>query len=457
MVVPFSDIAIRAETGALMLSDDFNLKLIPKEIMALLKEHGIKFDGTRFTQTDNSMIEAVWEAGFNLFLKTGIYSVGSRRRIMFTEDEVSEALRKTPHDFTVGQGDETKRMYARKVEDSRPPLVFGGPMNADTDEHMFVRLAEAFARETLIDVLFLPGHIRTVYGVEIRLNSALEQSSAVRYAMGVRQAIRQAGRPGLAVVGFPCMGHNAIAASNEKWGLRRTDPRAISLIAELSIQDVDMSKLAHYHDYGCPIYISSTPLIGGFSGSPEGTAVLGVAAHLACLMLGAHIFHMGPQHIKYGQQTNAHSLRLASTVKQAIAKHTDMISLTSHTTTGRPGTKQYMYELAALELCSVTAGSHICGPRPAMPVRLNHVSPLIARWFAEVGHAAAKMTRDKAEGIVKTLYEKYKDHLIIDKEPLGNTFDELYDTITLQPKPEHLQQYEEVKDELKDLGLPLSG
>jgi hypothetical protein len=457
MVVPFSEIAVRAETGDLMLSDDFNLKLLPSKIMELQKEFDIHYDTDRYTQTDTAMIDAVWEAGYKLFLVTGIYSVGSRRRILFTEDEVDEAIRDVPHNYTVGQGNEKKIMYSRKVEDSRPPIVFGGPMNADTEEQMFVRLSEAFAREKLIDVLFLPGHIRTLYGVEIRLDSALEQSSAIRYALGVRQAIRQAGRPGLAVVGYPCMGHNAIAASNENWGLRRTDPRAISLIAELSIQDVDMAKLAHYHDYGNPIYISATPLIGGYAGSPAGTAILGVAAHLACLMLGAHIFHMGPQHIKYGQQTNDHSLRLASLVKQAIARHTHIVSYTSHTTTGRPGTKQYMYELAALELCSVTAGSHICGPRPAMPVRLNHVSPLIGRWFAEVGIAAARMTREKAEGIVKELYDKYKDHLIIDNEPLANTFEELYDTTTLKPNSDHLKQYQEVKDELQSMGLPLKG
>ena len=252
MVVPFSEIAVRAETGELMLSNDFNLKLLPSKIMELQKEYNIQYDLERFTQTDTAMIDAVWEAGYKLFLATGIYSGGSRRRIMFTEEEVDEAIKAVPHDFTVGQGYETKVMYSRKVEDSRPPIVFGGPMNADTEENMFVRLSEAFARETIIDVLFLPGHIRTLYGVEIRLDSALEQEAAIRYALGVRQAIRQAGRPGLAVVGYPCMGHNALAASNEDWGLRRTDPRAIPLIAELTIQDVDMSKLAHYHDYGNP-------------------------------------------------------------------------------------------------------------------------------------------------------------------------------------------------------------
>jgi hypothetical protein len=90
-----------------------------------------------------------------------------------------------------------------------------------------------------------------------------------------------------------------------------------------------------------------------------------------------------------------------------------------------------------------------------MPVRLNHISPLTARWFGEIGHAAARMKRTQANEIVKELYKKYENTLEFDKVPLGNTFEEVIDTDTLLPKEEHYRQYLEVYEELKSMGVPL--
>jgi hypothetical protein len=227
------------------------------------------------------------------------------------------------------------------------------------------------------------------------------------------------------------------------------------MINTLGVDDVTWSRLAHFHDYGCPIYITSTPLIGGYAGGPAETALLAIASHIASVVLGGEIIHMGPQHIKYGQQTNIHSLWMAGVVKQAIARTTNMFSITSHTTTGRPGHKQYFYEIAALALNAVTSGSHVCGPRPARPIRKNQVTPLTSRWLGEVSNAGCHLSRRKAQEIVKELYQKYKDKLEYSKVSSGMTFEELYDTDTLKPNPEHTKQYEEVFKELESMGVPL--
>jgi hypothetical protein len=251
------------------------------------------------------------------------------------------------------------------------------------------------------------------------------------------------------------MALNEIACTNEEWGLRSTDPRAIVLISELQVDDVSMTRLAYYIAYGCPIYLAFTPLIGGYGGDPAGTAVIAVASFIASAMLGGDMVHIGPQHMKYKQQTNQHSLFLSSLANQAVARNSNIITTTSHTTSGRPGSAQYIYEFTALALASVTSGSNVSGPRPAEPLGFNNVSPLMCRLFAEVAHAAAGMSRQEVAPIVATLYDKYKDKLELHTAPKGQPFEELYDLETLQPTAEHQALYDKTKEELIDLGIPL--
>jgi methylamine--corrinoid protein Co-methyltransferase len=275
------------------------------------------------------------------------------------------------------------------------------------------------------------------------------------YGRWAREAISRAGRPGLPIVGHAVMALNEVSSSNEEWGLRSCDPRAFALISELQVDDVTLTRLAHYQAIGAPIYTSATPLIGGYGGGPVGTAIIGVAGHIGSVMLGSHIMHLGPQHIKYKQQTNAMSLWLGSVVKQATARNSKMINTTSVTTSGRPGSMQYLYEFSALVLSVVTSGSNLTGPRPAEPLGWNNVSPLMCRLFAEVGHAATKIDRAEANSIADVLHEKYKDKIELKDAPKGLAFEKMYDVDTLQPNDEHWALYEKGKAELKELGIPL--
>ncbi|MEE9617180.1 MAG: monomethylamine:corrinoid methyltransferase, partial [Anaerolineae bacterium] len=238
--------------------------------------------------------------------------------------------------------------------------------------------------------------------------------------------------------------------------LRKTDPRAMVLISELQVDDVTMTRMAYYLAYGCPLYVAFTPLVGGYGGGPGGTAIVAVASFIAAIMLGAEVCHIGPQHIKYKQQTNNHSLFLGSLANQAVARNSHIIATTSHTTAGRPGSEQYAYEFAALALAVVPSGSNVTGPRPAEPLGFNDVSPLMGRLFAEVAHAAAGMTREQTAVIVEQLYEKYKDKILFEEAPKGQPFEELYDVDTLTPTPEHQAVYNRVKEELIRLGVPLA-
>jgi len=454
--VNLKEILKRAETGPLLDANDFLMKRVAANVMKLQKKYDVRWDGNTLLNLDDDMADRCWAAGKELLLTTGLYCANSRRVIEFAPEEVEHALRFAPRKVSMGQGKDAVKIRHRGVEDRRPPFIFSGPFNADTHESMFVKLNEAFAQERIIDCLFLPGYLKELDGQMIRPNSGLSSRAAVLYGQWSREAVRRAGRPGMPICGHSVMALNEIACTNEEWGLRQSDPRAMVFLSELQVDDVTLTRLTYYAAYGCPLYVAFTPLVGGYGGGPDGTAIVAVASFIAGAMLGVEICHLGPQHIKYKQQTNNHSLFLASLANQAVARNSHIIATTSHTTAGRPGSDQYPYEFAALELAVVPSGSNVSGPRPAEPLGYNNVSPLMARLFAEVAHAAAKLTRAQAAPIVEALYAKYKDKITFEEAPKGQPFEELYDVDSLTPTPAHQAVYDEVKAELIRLGVPLT-
>ncbi|MGQ9493802.1 MAG: monomethylamine:corrinoid methyltransferase [Anaerolineae bacterium] len=449
------EILKRAETGPILEANDFLMQRVAMNVAKLQKKYRVQWDGKSLMNLDDDLADRCWEAGKELLLTAGLYSANSRRIIEFTAEEVEQALRFAPSRLVMGEGKDAVEIHHRQVEDPRLPFIFSGPFNADTHEDLFVRLNEAFAQERIIDCLFLPGYLKQLDGLTIRPNSGLSSRAAILYGQWSREAVRRAGRPGMPICGHAVMALNEIACTNEEWGLRKTDPRAMVLLSELQVDDITLTRLAYYAAYGCPLYLGFTPLVGGYGGGPDGTAIVAVASFIAGAVLGFEVLHLGPQHIKYKQQTNAHSLFLGSLAQQAVNRNSHLITTTSHTTAGRPGSTQYPYEFAALELAVVTSGSNVSGPRPAEPLGFNHVSPLMARLFAEVAHAAAGMTRAQAAPIIEALYAKYKDKISLEEAPKGLPFEALYDVKTLTPMPEHQAVYDEVKAELMRLGVPL--
>lgn len=72
---------------------------------------------------------------------------------------------------------------------------------------------------------------------------------------------------------------------------------------------------------------------------------------------------------------------------------------------------------------------------------------------AEVGHVTARggITRKEAGRIVKALLERYEKQ--ISNPPIGKSFTECYDPVSIRPKDEYILLWEDSKKSLEDLGL----
>jgi methylamine--corrinoid protein Co-methyltransferase len=84
----------------------------------------------------------------------------------------------------------------------------------------------------------------------------------------------------------------------------------------------------------------------------------------------------------------------------------------------------------------------------------GHVSPLEARFTAQVSHAVEGMSRSEAQPIVQSLVDKYAADVA--NGLIGKPFQEAYDLDTLEPTDEWQGLYEAVCVELEDeFGLVL--
>jgi methylamine--corrinoid protein Co-methyltransferase len=458
-MVNFWEVVRRAETGPKVEDRDFDMKYVALKILELQKEHNIRYDPDVIVPVDNGLADSVWQAAIELLLHSGVYYTHTGRVIKFTEEEIRDELKNSPPQITLGEGEDAVTIRSRRVEDSALPTVFGGPFGAPMTEEMFVKINQAYAQERLIDVLFMPGHLERIEGLDIREHSPTEVQAARCFAEWTREAIRRAGRPGMPMqaVAAGVTSVNEVAASDPEKGLRRSDLRIVNFLAELKVNAVFLSKAAHYINYGCHIGAGIVPFVGGFGGDPAGTAIVATAQHIAARLVYKAVAGFGPQHIKYGQQSNPHSLFMCSLAGQAISRNSHILRSTTATVSAYPPSKQNLLEGAAIALTAVVSGSNISGgPRPARTfAEKNQVSPLATRLFAEVGRSATGITRENANEILKALVKKYFDNIPFEKAARGRPFEESYDTSTLKPKKETLDFYHDAKEELRELGVAL--
>jgi methylamine--corrinoid protein Co-methyltransferase len=152
--------------------------------------------------------------------------------------------------------------------------------------------------------------------------------------------------------------------------------------------------------------------------------------------------------------TTPEILQAISLAQQALARNSRLLTDVVITPVSGPGTATLLYECAAITIASTVSGAcGLIGPRSAAGTNLGHVSGLEARFTAEVARAASGMTRKEGDGLVRKLVDLYKP--VLNTKPIGRSFDEVYDVMTVKPCPEWLGTYELVKGELREMGLPL--
>ena len=450
-----NEVLDRAETGPICLEKDFELKVLVPKIKDVVKQYGIRYDPENLVPSDDSLADDLWKAALELYLEVGTLCTSTHRRILFDENEIREAMANFPGRYIVGYGKDSREMTHRKIEDSKRPYCLFSP-DITCDEELFVPMSMAYLQEPLADGVCAP-ILEEVEGRSIKAGAPYETKGAVAHAMMFREAARRVGRPGIFLQGVGTAQSDAaqMAASNPMWGERLTDGRFVASISELKVDYSLLNKMVHFHQYGSFVGALTGPMLGGYCGGPEGTAVVGAAYHIQGLMVNqAHYLNYFPFHIRHMHNTTGELLWGISLVYQALARNSPLISLSNGFAAAGPCTPMVLYEAAAHGLASVVSGANLWEMAVARNKHKNRATPMEAKMACEVGCGAAEsgIKRSEANQLVKKIVSKYEKRIA--EAPLGKTFQECYDVKRIAPTKEYAELYGTVKRELLDLGVP---
>ncbi|MEM2913809.1 MAG: monomethylamine:corrinoid methyltransferase [Candidatus Bathyarchaeia archaeon] len=453
----FLDVIEKAESGPICEEKEWNMKLLPKKVSEKVKEYGIKFNRDSLISNDDSLIDDVFKAGFELALELGVLCTSTERRIVFTEEELKTAIRDAPSKRVLGRGPDEVIMKRRKPEESSFIFNFIGPLGTPVSEELFIPICYSYMKENVIDGITGPT-LAEIYGREIVAGTPMDVLAAKEARMQ-RMAAAMAGRVGIPIqvttTSATAVGH--IAEAIPKSGIYPSDMHGIPLISELKTNYDQLAKVAHSLSMNANINGFAHPMIGGYVGGPEGSAITTVAA---CLLSRATHFSNMPGHfahdVRYQANTSQESIWAESISHQAISRNTHILVGGGSSPCAGPCTEMLLYETATISIANVISGSAwLCGVRSATGIYKDYCSGLEGKFTGELTRAFAKsgFKRSDANELIIKLVKKYEDELR--SPPKGKQFQECYDVKACKPSSEWIEIYERIRKELVDLGVRL--
>ncbi len=444
----------RAHSGPTYTEKEWNTKVIPKGVAEKLKEHGLEktCDPKNPINMDDGLADEFFKAGFEFAVETGMLCLDTRRVIKFSEEELKEVLKAAPSEVNLGQGSDRITMRERRPEDKTPP-AFAAPLGIAVSEDLWIPLMLGVAQYREID--YLEGaSLETVYGRPIKSGTPYETLAGNLQAKMHQEVIRRACRPGIAasaVITSPTE-YGQFGGYGVVGGYKPTDVAIVLFPSELKTTYSCLHKVVQAVNVGGIIRTGSWSMIGGYSGPPEGSAISAIALIILGVPVHQAVYSGGVAFdIRYNGNCGRDALWADTVLHQAVSRKTHFVTNSLINQVSGPCTDMLLYESAVgLMSLSVSGASLSIGTRSAGGKYTNYLSPLEARFCAEVFKTCAGMKRSDANEIAKTLIPKYEDRLM--NPPKGKSFTECFDLKTLKPTKEWQDIYDRVWKELEDLG-----
>lgn len=452
--VNFFEVLKRSLSGPLVSEKEFNL-MVSKKLKEVVKEYDIKFDGENLVPSDDSLADDVYKAALDFYSEVGTYCMDTERVIKFSEEEIKEGLKNAPHKAFFGEGKEAKTFIPRKPESKEPPWCHVGAGIAVSNEEIHSKLVEGYASIPEADSISVPA-LAFIESVPIR-ESPIEFYGALKMLASAKEALKRAGKPGMPILNLVSTAASqiaGIAVSAAQFGLKPSNGWLVPTYPELKIGNNELCKAAYLLSWGANIGAEYSPLIGGYSGGPEGTAVVFVANCIQGILVLKSTYQLAWITNVIDRCSSTKDAIWALAVSgQAISRNISFPLIQLHYQAAGPTTKMLFYEVAAGMIEIVASGQAIETAHPDRAVEIDYVTPLEMKFSVEVAYAATGMKRATANEIVKELLKKYENN--IKNAPKGKKYQECFDLKTGKPNEEYLKIYSEVKKELKDIGVPI--
>ena len=456
-MVSLLEVAERAQKGPIMEEKAWDLGLFAKAT-ELTKKYDIAYPGDgSFFNTDDALVDRAFEAALDFLEECGVYCVQVDRVIKFTRQEVLDAVREAPDRITVGEGDDQRVMTQKKIEGREKPNHCPGH-HAPWSQEMAPQVVRSFAQIPTGDYLegfnFTSLDGREVFGPPLEAYAGRWQLACMR------QAVRDVGRPGMALAYYPITTRGAVltAPIDPQRGLRPTDGVLLSVHPSVKVETDMITAAIIYEDYGCFVKNGGGwGTVGGFAGGPEGAAIEGIAKAITGRMVyGAWFTTTGVGHI--GLTTAKHPTDQAPPISwansvacQAVNARTNIIYFGMAAGSSGPGTEQCLLEYAFRTIQAVLNGGNVAFPRQARAKMNASQTPVEANWMMEIADATmrSKLTRRTAQPIMEALRTRLEALPLDDGLPI----EECYDLDAQRPKPNYERVYLKLKDYLTSLGM----
>ena len=360
-MIGFWEVVRRSEKGPFIKEEEFDRK-VGSTASRIVKKYDIKYDPEQVVPADDDLADRIYQAGFELFLELGVYCRDTSRLITFNREEVEWALKHAPTTVTYGQGEDVRVMTYRSIEDSVPPFCLCTPVGCMVAEERFVAMVQSYAQEPLSDT-FSSAFSQTVQGRSIKSGTPQEMEAGIWNVVKLREAARAAGRPQIGIHNLVTNAERTdatLAAVRTEFGAQPNDGLAVAATAEMKVDYERIKKTVFLRHTGYNKYGLYGPIMGGYAGGPEETAIVHVAHHFLGLLVFDVQWHDGfPLHLMQGCNSTRDLLWLISVTAQALNRNTHLLIGVSPFTAAGPCTEMVVYEIVAGVLAATVSGLHL--------------------------------------------------------------------------------------------------
>jgi len=235
--------------------------------------------------------------------------------------------------------------------------------------------------------------------------------------------------------------------------MRHSDLHEASQLNEIKVDMNLLNMVAGWHLSGDNILIEQMPIVGGYAGGIEETAICDVATTIATsALLNGDIHLGGPIHIRWGTTTNRQSLQVAAHTAMALDTNTDLLLANQYYAMAGPCTEMNLLETAAQAMCDTASGRELLsGVASAKGVQMDKVTGMESRMMGEASMAACGMSIEDVNIVLDRIVSTYEKTYA--EAPSGKKFQECYDTDDIQPTEEYVSIYDGALNVLSNCGI----
>lgn len=367
-MISLLEVAERTRQGPRMREIDWDMALYHK-MNELAERYRIvvpEDSWDNFHNEDDALAARALEAGIAFLAEMGTYCIQTERAVRFSEAEVREAIAAAPRQVVVGEGDDARSFGEGP---STVPKGHGtGALHAPFEDEIALDVARSFVQS--LDIGYIQSYnFQRLDGREI-FGVPMEAAAGCRAVARMREAVRQAGKPGMAIFYYPISTADAVltAPINPEKGLRPTDGVLFSTLPDVKL-DVEMLTAAIvYEDYGAKgLNGGGGAAAGGFCGGVAGAIIESIAKTI----LGWMVFRdvLGGGGVRDVRSSRRKIFKVqpvyswgTSVCAQALAKANPLWGGSGLNTGGGighcsgPGTRTHLLEAAMASIGSGAAG-----------------------------------------------------------------------------------------------------